>query len=300
METNGGNYSNPLLDYFHNRDASVVGLGEASIPADVLFCFIWYARSEIFSYKLNRGVRLGMWQTYNASRGIATKIIANTLGLSNLIPETKYVRLFVSDKTQRFGSYMDIADGIPIEKYREYEKERVLTPEIQRSLNQLNILDAITYEKDHRVNNYHIEFKDNKAVRVCAFDNDSVLCFFINPSPAFSTYAGCSPLVVNGRYNRPYVDKEIVDKLKDIEFQQLRELLSGYCSLLQTIACYIRVIILRNSILKSMKKGSVRCLNREEWTEQTVKEELMSEKYGLTYLKLLETNIENKDNCDKK
>ena len=49
-----------------------------------------------------------------------------------------------------------------------------------------------------------------------------------------------------------------------------------------------------------MKKGSVRCLNREEWTEQTVKEELMSEKYGLTYLKLLETNIENKDNCDKK
>lgn len=277
------------MNFHKNRTFESIGLEEIRnlIPWALINNFVWYSRSHIDAYNSSKGVKNGHWQTYNASRGIATYRMAQVLGLEAIIPATYYVSLNVAGSGIKFGSFMETAKGIHYDEYSHFEKNRVITPQMQRALLNLNILDVITYEKDHRLDNYNIVFDDSgKAVNVCAYDNDSGPCFFISTSPSFITYAGCQPILKSGLINRPHLPKSTADKILYVSKKEVYSALDGYCNTLQKWACWQRL----KCIIKAIKKTSAArpdfLLNDSSWTDATLAREL-SGQYGKTYLCLL-------------
>lgn len=288
-----GNPSSPLMLFHTKHDFDVVGLKcvEGRMPWDVIETFVWYSRSHIDAWNFAKGVNKNSWQTYNAQRGIATYEISKVIGLEGIVPKTSYCRLSIDERRTKFGSFMDLAEGIHYDEYSHYDKDKVLTPKLQRALVNLNILDAITYEKDHRLNNYNIVFGDNgKAIDVCAYDNDAGPTFFISPSPTFSTYAGCSPIIMNGLVNRPHLAKNVAERLLSVKKAEVYNALDGLCNGVQKWACWQRVQAVQKAIKKTSRLNSDFLLDNSQWNESTMREEL-SGKYGKTYLCLINNSF---------
>ncbi|MDD3666806.1 MAG: hypothetical protein PHQ65_16185 [Bacteroidales bacterium] len=154
---------------------------EDKMPWELINTFIWYSRSHINAYNSSKGLKFGQWQTYNASRGIATYQIAMLIMLAENIPSTYYADMRIHGKESKFGSFMELTKGVHYDVYSHYEKQQIITPQLQCALMNLNVLDAITFEKNHRLNNYNIVFDpQEKAVNICAYDNNSGPCFFIS------------------------------------------------------------------------------------------------------------------------
>lgn len=283
------NTNSPLMRFHREKDYDAIGLRgfENKMPWNIINTFVWYSRSHIDAYMSAKGVAKNGYQTYNASRGIATYQMAKVLQVEEMIPATFYANLKVKDGRDRFGSFMLMARGIHYDEYSKYSKDKVITPQLQRYLTMLNLLDAITYEKDHRLNNYNIVFNENgDAEAVCAYDNDSGPCFFLSPSPVFTTYAGCSPIIKGSIINRPHLDQGMAERLLEIKRKDINKALDGYCNKLQIWACWNRIQKLQKVIISSVKSNPKLLLNVNQWSQETIDEEL-SGKYGKTYLGLL-------------
>ena len=239
--------------------------------------YIW---GDVFSYGLNSGVKKGYFQTYNAVRCIATYRVAKLIGLEHMIPKTEYAVLRPEGMSPLFGIVMEEAPGVCMERTSCEDRISVSSPELQRALNRLNVLDALNLEKDHRPGNYHVILTDGKARDVVAFDNDSPNSFGMG-GLSFSTYMGCSPWSIDGKLNRPYVDKALADRIIALQESQLDE------ELRDILSCFQLSFLKKR--LNEMKKvfsnaPSSAFLNEEQWTEATVEKEL-SGAYGTTYLK---------------
>ena len=245
--------------------------------------FIW---GELYAYKLNSGVKIGAYQTYNAVRQIATKRLADIMGLSELIPTTKFVVLNISDGRKMFGTIMEAAPGVILEHESAEKRKSVATPMLQRALNNLNFLDTLCHEKDHRPGNYAVLVEDNKANTICAFDNDSPMSFSLGGA-SFKTYMNCSPYILHNSVNRPYVDENLASWLSENNFKEIYRATKGLLNQLQIIFLKRRFKILKKAIsrLENQRIASV-----EEWNEQTVRDEL-SGTYGQTYLTLFTSNF---------
>jgi len=288
-----GNANSPLMIFHSKHDFDIIGLKqlEGKMNWDVIETFVWYSRSHIDAYNAAIGVKDGGWQTYNAQRGIATYKIAQALGLYEIVPNTYYVNLLIEGKETKFGSFMDVAKGIHFDEYSKLTRSDIITPQLQCALTNLNILDAITYEKDHRLNNYNIVLNEaGKAIDVCAYDNDSGPTFFFSPSPVFKTYAGCQPIVKRGIINRPHLSKDIANNILSVRKIQVYEALNGYCNNLQKWACWRRIETIQKAIRKTIAIRPDFFIEDDKWCYNTINEEL-SGKYGLTYLCLLNNSF---------
>lgn len=238
--------------------------------------FIW---GELFAYRLNGGLKTGEYQTYNALRGIATYRVAKLLGLDALIPKTEYAMLCIDGETVLFGSVMEEAPGVSVEKMDAVARRDICTPELQRALNNLNVLDVICHEKDHRPGNYLVTVDRGKATGVSAFDNDSPNSFGIG-GISFETYVGCSPWALKGRVNRPYVDADLAERITKVSDKDLKDAIGDLLNKYQVITMKSRFHKVRN-LLTNMPKD--RLIPKELWSEDTIQEEL-SGAYGKTYL----------------
>jgi hypothetical protein len=278
----------PLMKFHKYNNYDAIGLAKIQyvLSDELVHAFVWYCRSHIDAYNYCRFLNTEGWQTYNASRGIATYQLALLLGIDEYIPKTYYVNFNVDGK-RKFGSFMEVASGIHFDDYSKLDKNRVITPRIQRALTTLNLLDAITYEKDHRLNNYNIVLDSTGcAVGVCAYDNDSPLCFSLFPSPHFTTSAGCVPIIKDGAFYRPHCDRKIANRLMSITNKDISNALNPYCNKLQIWACQQRISRLKKAIQLSKKLNPNFLIDENGWSETTVEDEL-SGKYGKTYLCLL-------------
>lgn len=240
--------------------------------------FVQYIWGELFVYKLNNGLKIGEYQTYNAARSIAVSRLAKLLGLRDLIPNTEYALLNIRGKTIMFGTAMDEAAGICMETMSVEDRNNVSSPALQRALNNLNLLDVICFEKDHRPGNYNVVINNGKATNVVAFDNDSPNSFGIG-GICFETYLGCSPMFVNNSLNRPFVDKSIVDNILNVDIKDLCEEVSDFLNIVQIYALKYRV----KKIKKILKQIPEEKLLNNEWNEKTMKTELKCEDL-VTYL----------------
>ena len=154
------------------------------VAKSFLFDFLVYSWSNLYTYHLNSGLKIGEYEVYSAIRQLATKEIANTIGVGSLIPETDLAFLCLEDGRKRLGTIMKDAGGVRIQTLK-INKE-TLNPIIQRELNNLNVLDVLCFERDHRPSNYSIRFDSNTPCGVCAFDNDSPMSFN-SPSVYFTS-----------------------------------------------------------------------------------------------------------------
>lgn len=281
--------TSPLMQFHINANYNVLGLSAIKdvYPHDIIHTYVWYIRSHVDAYNASRYWMKGKWQTYFASRGIATYRLSELIGLQGYIPRTRYVNLEVKGGRNRFGSFMDVASGVHYDDYSKLDAEHIVTPALQRSLTSLNLLDTLTYEKDHRLNNYNVVLDEKGyASGVCAYDNDAHLTFFVSPLPSFQTYAGCSPFVKDGMINRPYLDKKSAIQFLHLKNRDIRSCLKEYCNSLQIWAVCRRLKKIQHAIKVTMKKKKDFLIDFEAWGENTIKEEL-SGKYGKTYLSLI-------------
>lgn len=281
--------SSPLMRFHKKGEYHQLGLETIRdvFDDDLIHMFVWYMRSHIDAYNSARyGVR-GKWQTYSTSRGVATYEFSKLLKLEGLIPKTRYVNLEVENGRSRFGSFMDVAEGIHFDEYCNSNRTHIITPALQRGLVMLNLLDCLTYEKDHRLNNYNVVTdKEGFATGVCAYDNDSPLVFFISPSPSFTTYAGCSPIISSGLINRPYLDRGLAERVLSIRSKEIQECLDPYCNKLQIWAVGKRMKKVQAAIKKTIETRPCFLLDKSDWNTDTIQDEL-SGKWGKTYLGLI-------------
>ena len=272
--------SSGAYNFCMGRGAHYIGLD--GIPADVeerAKDFVQFAWGELFAYRLNKGLKLGCYQTYNAIRGIATYRIACLLGLGELIPKTEYAKIFIDGEFAFFGTVMDEAGGFSVEEMEENRRAELVSPELQRLLSNLNILDVLCLEKDHRPGNYNVTESDGKVDCLIAFDNDSPNSFGLGDI-SFETYLGCSPWVVNGKINRPYVDANTINRIFEITDGDLENAVHGLLNFYQRITIKSRLSKIKKVLSKIPEQ---KVLEKHMWSENTIKEEL-SGAYGKTYL----------------
>ena len=132
--------------FFDTNDLSLFGLEELNyIDIESLRSLIQYLWGEIYSYRLNSGVMQGNFQSFNSSKSIATKSIANLIGLDYLIPDIKMVKLVFPNGMTKVGTLMEKVDG-KIPKEMTYKEKMNISSNFQRDCNSLNILDAICHE----------------------------------------------------------------------------------------------------------------------------------------------------------
>lgn len=241
--------------------------------------FVQYIWGDLFVYKLNNGLKKGEYQTYNAIRSIATYRLAKLFGVQELIPETEYAWIYIDDQLPIFGTIMKEAPGVCMEKMDTEMRKSVCTPELQRALNNLNCLDVICLEKDHRPGNYNVILDKGKAKGIVAFDNDSPNSFGIGKI-SFETYGGCSPWIVSGNLNRPYMDRELANRILDVSERELYDTVGFLLNKYQYMSLKHRLNRVKK-ILSGLRNE--RFLDKDQWNETTIAQELCG-KYGTTYL----------------
>lgn len=240
--------------------------------------FIQYIWGNLFVYSLNSGVKTGHYQTYNACRSIAFRYMAELLKVDNLIPPTEYVWLRIDGVGTFFGSVMEQASGECMDDEDNKRRKEVCSPALQRSLGQLNLLDVLCQEKDHRIDNYNVVLDSGYASSVVAFDNDSPASFGIG-GISFATYVGCSPWAYGKKLNRPYVDRGLADAIMQIDDKRLHQSMKGLLNFFQIAALRKRIKKVK-TVLASAEDTVL--LSEGQWNKDTINKELSGE-YGETY-----------------
>ena len=244
-----------------------------------LIDLVQYIWGELFSYQLNGGLKIGRYQTYNAVRNIATYRMAQLIGVEDMIPKTEYVLLCPEGKDPMFGTMMDVAPGVCMETMTVVERENVASPKLQRALNRLNLLDVLNTEKDHRTGNYHVVISNGKAENVVAFDNDSPNAFGMG-GISFRSYMGCAPWCKEGKLKRPYVDRELSERIQTLRWKTVKTHMKDILNPLQLMALKRRLKNVKKILSQTPDSAF---LNPDMWSYETMERELSGE-YGMTYL----------------
>lgn len=226
--------------------------------------------------------RAVQYQTYNAGKMMAEETIAALFGVERIMTHTHFCRLQIGDGEEMVGTMMSDAGGVDVRCFKDNYKE-VFTPQLVCDLDNLNILDAVCHEKDHRPGNYHLLLDEKgNVVSICSFDNDSPWSFSPFGKINFKTYEKASFLIKDNEINRPCIDEDMANRVLGLKKQQLQEKLSPYLNRCQLNACWKRVHKLQRTLENSC--NSFR--KREDWNEDVVNQEL-SGRYGRTYLVIL-------------
>ena len=251
-----------------------------------LLQFVW---GEVYTYLLNEGIEQGGYQVFNTNRQVATYELAKCLDAAELIPYTRYVKLIIEGK-EKIGTLMDVAPGICPEHMEENARMQI-APELQRQFIRLNFLDILCRHTDHRPGhdgNYNVDTDENGNVcTVSAFDNDAPTSFLPSGNVKFGTSAMTTSLITkDGMIARPYICKDIVEKIRNIDKKAIDSSVGRYLSTLQCFFINRRLQFLRCSIEKTEKIGLVRSLAKDEWSMNTVNKELAlcSEEGEFSYL----------------
>ena len=266
-------------------DGAMTKLGIPQYPeslVEIIAYFFTFISGPLFSWNFHSFLKEGEYETFFASRTIASYELAKCLNCERLITPAKFVKVIISGEVH-YGVLCDKAEGV-----RALDSKALITPQLQKELLTLNILDALSYQNDHFVNNYNIiTDKDNIAISVCAFDNDSKWTFAPFPFCPLQTARNGSPVIKDGLYNRPFIPEDFWCRLKSIDIKEFDMKLSPYLNSIQIWALKKRIKQLAS--LKTIDKKKV--LANREWNDNTVTTEL-SGHFGNTYLKQYEMKEE--------
>lgn len=237
-------------------------------------------------------------QSFNASKSLATKRIADLLGIGYLIPEIELVKLVFPDGNEKIGTLMSAVNGIAPKKMLYAEKQKI-TPKFQRDCNSLNVLDAICHERDHRPGNYFVRLNSNGEVdSLEAFDNDAPMTFSLTGNINLVTYWGSSPLLLSdGALNLVHVDKKLAQKILKLKDEEIVNSLKLILSKIQVWFVCKRIHKMQKAIKHTMQKSADFFISDTEWNEKTIKEELSSDTIN-SYLKIFCMSSRKEKNYD--
>lgn len=266
---------------FDYNDDFFSSFGMEDLPdsyRDIAVNFLWSMRSSAYGFRTLRSSRGSKYSFFSAVRSVASMIVAEELGLEHLVTKNSFCILEFEDGKNVFGVLSPAAKGS-----RMADVKIEPNGEMQRELMCLNYLDAVCYQTDHRPNNYNVFTDKDGKTSVCAFDNDNPNTFFPIPSVS-SSLSGCSPLVdKNGDFARPFFDKNIAEKVFDIDAKRLKTRLKPYLSSIQIAATASRLKKLGKALEMSVENKKTVLLSETEWNDETVAEELKNCRL-ITYL----------------
>lgn len=264
-------------------DFEIIGIPEELTLRfqDKIGGFAIFMASVIETYKLNKYVPYYEYENYSSSRIIATRKIAEALGVERIVPDVIYVEL----KGRKDKAVGTISKTCPGESpYKKNIFVRDIASAFQSDLSDLELLDVICYHKDHGRQNYNVYVEKGNACRMGVFDNDAPSSFFPTISPSFCSYDGISPLVKKVRsINRPYMNVGTVNHMRMITIGRWYKLLIDYLSPIEIVCSYIRLKRLLAAIDCSIAKGELALLDCEDWNKDTIQKELDGD-YGKTML----------------
>ncbi|MGM9642817.1 MAG: hypothetical protein ACI3XI_06370 [Eubacteriales bacterium] len=244
--------------------------------SDIAVYFLWCMRAVAKNYRTLKIAKGNNYSFFYSVRAISSEIVAKALDLGHMITASVWCLIEYEDGKTQFGLLSQAAPGTRM-------KDTVVSCSggLQRELVNLNLLDLISYQPDHGPNNYNVEIGDD--CRVVAFDNDNAKTFFPNIKVT-APLAGCRPLInKKGFIDRPYFDRNVFEKLVELDVKALNNDLKLYLNVLQRIALLIRIIKVKRSISKTKSVNNCFLCDASDWSIQTAKEEI-SGIYGKTYL----------------
>lgn len=271
----------PLHRYLTEGDAQVLGLppfsdGHQGIGRQ----FVFYIYGELNNYALNYGVRKGNRQTFLAVRAVAVKKLADILGIGHLVPETRYVKLCLGDR-ERYGTLEWEAAGFNVAGVPPEERKKHITPQFLRELTNLNVLDVLCHDDDHRANNFHtVANERGEYVGVVSYDNDGPNVFLPSVSIRFGNGLCSAFIGRHGLVARPHLDRRLAEAVLRLDRSAVGAL-AAYLTLSQRMCLWRRIRKMQKAILKTQRANAAFLL--DEWTEEQIQEEL-SGRFGKTYL----------------
>lgn len=280
----GTNPYAPINKFRKTSNPNLIGFDNAisQLLRSHLIDIVQFSWGPISEYKYCRMLKNTEYHLYNSSRSLATKIMTDLLGCNHIVPNTYYAKLIL-DGTERYGIVVERADGIAPVQGAGYEVSGTL----QQDINNLNIIDALLYQKDHRPGNYYISVENNKMVAISAFDNDCPSTLLPSMSVNMVSYLGSSPIVKKRLFNRLFLSSGLYSKLKSLTWKDIDCRFHNCTSVIERFALFVRVEQLKLAIDKSVKIGATKILEDGDWGKYTVAEEMGSTKNGQTYLRIL-------------
>ena len=245
---------------------------------EISVSFLWYVRSVANNYRRRNIVRGKNYSYFSAVRSLSSKIVADELGLGHIIPDSCWCELVIDDRDTLFGILCSEAPG------KRMADTVIEHPyKIQKELMNLNVLDVISFQKDHGPNNYNVDLNNVEDQFVCAYDNDNPVTFFPLPTVKLSL-SGCSPLInKRGIIDRPYFDTKLAMRIKNIDYNILLRKLKPYLNYLQRASLFVRLYKINRAISKTDRTKNGFLLQEDQWNEHTAKSELGNEQV-VTYL----------------
>lgn len=247
---------------------------------DIAILFLWHMRSSCLLFRTRKISTYDGYSFFSAGKTISSKIVAEELGLSQMIVDAKPTYLVLDDNVQLFGVLTPKAQGC-----RARDMQISASSLLQKELHNLYLLDEICFQTDHGPDNYNI-YCDDEACRVIAFDNDNPYTF--SPLPYIkSTIGGCSARKGGkGGMLCPIIGNEIFERIKSISFEVLKKRLTPYLNRVQVYSLICRLRSIQKAMLKAQEEGYLTVLNSNDWNEEMLQMELNGE-FGETYLTIL-------------
>ena len=265
-------------------DYGLVGLPSFRDVADhqEFIGFLKYTGAVMATYMANSYVRYGYLENGNSNKQIATYLLSQILGVRHLIPKVEMAEIKIKGKS-RIGTIMEKAQGENVAYIQPDERPEIEKSSFLRDLTNLEYLDALCYQLDHRLDNYNIVCNNSgKATTVVAFDNDASRTFFPLPLMPRQTYAGASCVLKGGYVNRPYIDSEFAKKIECVTKEDLKRVLSPFLTFFQLSALWNRIKLLKEAISKTKESNQSFIVENDKWDAVDEKKEL-DNKYGKTY-----------------
>ena len=285
MGTENDKYSY-TYKFFQTKNLTILNLEKLNyINIEDIISLVNYLKGNVNCYRLNCGIKIGKYEIFNVNKALSYIKLAKILNLDYLIPNFDIVKLNIDDSIIKYGSLMESANGISPLSLGINQRNNI-TPTFQKYINNLNLLDVISLDKDHRPSNYMVSQFNHKINSLQVFDIDYPTSFFISNNINMITGLGSGPFVNKDNIiNIPYLDYEVVKKIMSIKMNELKNEFTDTLNLLQILFLQKRIKKLKKAIKKSIKYDKLKLLKNNEWNYGTIKYELLNCKID-SYLKI--------------
>lgn len=257
---------------------SIFGFDDlASDLFDIAILFLWHMRSSALQFRHQKISVYSGFSFFSASKTIASKIVAEELGVSHIIVDAKPVYLLLDGVVALFGILTPKAPGC-----RAHDVQLSVNSMLQKELHDLYLLDNICLQTDHGPDNYNI-YCDAESCYISAFDNDNPYAF--SPLPYIKkSIVGCSSCIDDkGKLSCPFISKELFEKIRNVNFAGLKHRLIPYINKAQVDSLIYRIRIIQKAMMKAQDDGALILLENNDWNEEILQMEL-SGAFGETYL----------------
>ncbi len=242
--------------------------------SDIGIYFLWYMRSSAITFRTLRVARGEGHSFFGSVRTLASRVLAEEMGLSHLIADAQWCIIDVTGEGCMLGLLCPAVPGM-----RMLDAEVAPDGALACALTDLNLLDVLSCQPDHGPNNYNVLKDENGRLSVCAFDNDNPTAFF--PSCGIGrALSGCAPFVDRrGRVARQHLDTATAERLLRADTAAITKKLRPYLNVLQRAALARRISKLRRAVMKTADERGDFLIDASEWRSCET-----DEKYGVTYL----------------